>query len=494
MKAWRKMDFRTNNFYGIRITVVLLILLCILIIAVCDNETEIEILAKFNGGEVAQNEYLDHYLLSTQYKPDKFPSLDNLKEIVTLKAMEKLTVLEAYEMGLDKDTSYQEITEKNINRIIYHDYMRKNIIDAIVTDSLIHEFYSNYTPQHRLYYIMRPVLKSSTKEFELSQLDTINYVFSLLRKGQKFEDLAKKYSQDITTNQKGGDLGFLIRESMGDAKLRAVMDTLKSFSFSIPIQGYEGYYILYKGEQRDVPVPPFSSIKAKIWNTLFHTRRHLIRNLEKVHFEKYAQNYNYQVNKKVIDEILEKAGGKNVSELTLLNFDVLSEQDMNKIIATYNQGAIKVFEIFAKRNRAPDNIEGFEKKFNSVSQQHILACRAKDIGLHNTNEMLKKSEKMRHAMLRSIFTEKEIKEKVQANLDALIAEMGSEQKCIDLKDFKQKKRLELEKEYKSNIEVHLKNKYNFKFIEKNFAKAIEEARKKKKQQKMLRSKNEASVS
>ncbi len=494
LKAWSTMKFRTNDFWGIRKLVVMLILIFILIFAACHNKIETEVLANFTGGEVTQNEYIDHYLLSTQYKPDKLPSPDNLKEIVSLKAMEKLAVLEAFKIGLDKDSSYQEIAEKNVNRIIYYNYMRSQIIDMVVSDSLIQEFYSQYTPQNRMYYIMRPVLKTSTKEFEKSQLDTINYVYELLQNGQKFEELAKRYSQDITSNQKGGDLGFVIRESMGDATLRAVMDTLRSFTYSVPVRGYEGYYIVYKGEQRNVPIPPFTEVKAKIWNTLFHTRRHLIRDKEKVHFKKYARDYNYHENIKVKNELIKKVGGKNANKLTLLDFDILTEDDMQKVIATYDLGTIKVFELFAQRKRAPDNVEAFEEKLESIAQQHILACRAKDLGLHNSEEMKQQAEKMRHSLLRTIYTEKEIKEKVQVILDSLINEKAKEIKGAKLKEYLQKKRTELNQEFKSNIEVQLKEKYDFKFIEKNFTKALDVARKKKEKLNLERSKNKSAVS
>jgi len=341
---------------------------------------------------------------------------------------------------------------------------------------------------------MRPVLKTSTKEFEKSQLDTINYVYKLLKSGGKFEDLAKRYSQDITSNEKGGDLGFVIRESLGDAKLRAVMDTLKSFSYSPPVRGYEGYYIVYKGEQRNVPVPTFTEVKAKIWNTLFHTRRHLIRDKEKEQFKKYAKHFNYKENETVKKDIIKKAGGENADKLTLLDFDILTEEDMNKVIATYDLGSIKVFELFAQRKRAPDNIEAFDEKLQSIAQQHILSCRAKDLGLHKTDKMQQQTEKMRHSLLRTIYTEIEIKEKVQVNLDSLIKEKEKEVKGAKLKEFIQKERTRLNQEYKANIEAQLKEKYRFKFIDKNFAKALEEARKKKDQQNLERSKNKTGVS
>jgi len=101
---------------------------------------------------------------------------------------------------------------------------------------------------------------------------------------------------------------------------------------------------------------------------------------------------------------------------------------------------------------------------------------------------------MRHSLLRTIFMEKEIKEKAQVILDSLKIEKSKEMKGAKMNDYLQKKRFELEKEFKANIEKQLKAKYNFKFIEKNFTKALDEARNKKEQQNLERSKNKTVVS
>lgn len=489
------MNFRIVNFnFSFKKLLLLLFVLCIGVLG-CGDKKENVVLAKFTGGEVTQNEYIDHYLLSTKYKPDKFPTPENLEEIVTLKGMEKLSVLEAFELGLDSDSSYLEIATKNENRLLFYRYMREEIINSVVTDSLINKFYSQYTPQYKMRYIMRPVLKSSSKEFENSQKDSIEYAYKLLNSGIKFEEVVAKYSQDITTNEKGGDLGFVIRESLGDAQLRAAMDTLKDFSYSKPIRGYEGYYILYKGKKREVPVPPFSQIKGKIWNTLFHTRRHLIREGEKEHFVKFAEKYNYKVFDEVIEEIKKKAGATDkTDELTLLQFDKLTEDDMNTVIASYNGGSIKVFELFAQRKRAPDNISEFDKKLTTIAQQHILARRARDLGLQNSSEMRHQIKNMQHSLLRTILYEQVVKEKVQTIVDSLRRANESEMKAEKLNSFLQKKRFDHEREIKTNFENMMKQKYNFEFVKKNFNHALENAIVQKEHQNLERSENKKGTS
>ncbi len=203
-------------------------------------------LAEFAGGNVMVDEYLDHYLLSTQYKPEKLPTEENLIEIVEQKAFEKMSVTEAMDAGIDKDSLYNNILDNNNRRLLFQKYIQLEITNKIITDSLINKFYAEFSPQYKMRYIMRPFLESSSEQFISSQKDTIEQAYSMLKSGKTFKEVVEKYSQDISTNKKGGDLGWVIRESMGDEALRQVLDTLPDLTYSKPFKGYGGFYIMYQ--------------------------------------------------------------------------------------------------------------------------------------------------------------------------------------------------------------------------------------------------------
>jgi len=68
-------------------------------------------------------------------------------------------------------------------------------------------------------------------------------VYALLKKGEKFKDLVKKYSDDYTTVKKGGDLNWFTRGRM----VKAFEDTafkLKPGEFSKPVKTQFGYHII----------------------------------------------------------------------------------------------------------------------------------------------------------------------------------------------------------------------------------------------------------
>jgi parvulin-like peptidyl-prolyl isomerase len=456
------------------------ILALFIIIEACSSDDQNFELASFNDGNIVFKEYLDHYLLSKQYKPDEFPTVENLKEIVLNKAMEKISIPEALAQGIDKDSLYITVQTNNERRILYQKYIEEEASKKIITDSLITEFYNNFTPQYRMRYIMRPFLRNSSESFISSQKEMIEKAYSELENGSSFEDVVTNYSQDISTNKKGGDLGWVIRESMGDEALRLVMDTLKDSHYSKPFKGYGGYYILYKGEKRDVEVPSFESVKSKIWKSLFQSRKAFIEDIVEQRFVELSAKYNFNKAESKINDVLTKISPDGeLTDSTPLNFGNLSSKDNSIKIANYDGGYILLSDLFADRKKAPTNREEFFKRFNSISQQHLFAKHAREINLHKDVELSKQLDKMKKSLLRTILYQREVKDKVEETLSTLVG--------LQSKD-KVRKRAEIENNLRTEFENKMKLKYDFSFEEGNFSKALRLASIKKEEQNKAKSK------
>jgi hypothetical protein len=453
-------EFRRSVIWGV---------LCLFLLSIsCGQEVKVPVLAKFDAGVVTENEYVQHYLLSTQYKPNDWPTEENLVQIVTLKAMDKIATLEARTSGVEQDNMYQELVRRNEDRMLFQVYMRQEIIDSVISDSLINRFYAEFTPQYHIAYIMRPFVESSTEAFIASQKDTIEHVYDLLKKGHKFEELAGRYSQDITTNRKGGDIGWVIPESLGDAILRKEMITLENESYSEPIQGFGGFYIVYKGEQRDVEVPPIEQVRDRIWKTLYRTRRHLIKMAVEKRFVEVAPQYNYQIHNELVEEIRNKTKrGKSV------DFGKLTEQEKDIEIVTFDGGVIRVAEIFEDSKKAPSNMFEFNERLNSISQEHVLALHARDLGIQNKPEVSPKLQEMKESLLRFTLHQRMVKDKAIAKLDSLQRLPGNES-SMD--------RFGIEKELREELEIELQDKYRLEFLKDNFGPALKVAREKKEEQ------------
>ena len=443
-----------------------LFLTCAIFIFSCSKISDQKKLAVFDGGGIVLKEYVDFYLASSKFKPENWPEEQQLRKIVKMEALTKISKLEAESRGYRSDSSYIATFQKNESRLLFTKYMRLEFIDKVVSDSLVHKFYNEFSPQYHMFYIMRPFLPESSEAFKKSQKDTIEYVYRQLQRGQSFEKLAKRYSQDITSKNKGGDIGFIIPESMGDEILRAVMDTLKNNFWSQPVHGIGGYYILKKGETREVAVPPFAQVKDRIWKTLYRTHSHNIQNKVDQRMGEVGPRYNLSRDAGKITRLLQKlTAKKRYDAFDAVEVSRLDAADMNAALVTFSGGVIRTGDIFAEKKKAPENVTNFNKRLKSLTEQRVLALHAKDKGYGAMPEINEQLGKISDELLRMLLYKKEVKDVVKQQM--------ADNKSATKQDFEKERKL------REQFEDDLLKKYNFSFVENNFSAALKLARERK---------------
>jgi foldase protein PrsA len=121
--------------------------------------------------------------------------------------------------------------------------------DVKVTDKELKDYYNNYQPDIRARHIL--VADEATANDVKKQLDA----------GAKFEDLAKKYSTDTGTKDKGGDLGWFGKGKM-DPDFEKAAFALKINEISAPVKTQFGYHIIQKTGEK--PKKSFNAMKKDI--------------------------------------------------------------------------------------------------------------------------------------------------------------------------------------------------------------------------------------
>ncbi|ASB90265.1 peptidylprolyl isomerase [Bacillus sonorensis] len=128
--------------------------------------------------------------------------------------------------------------EKYVKKQIkYELLMQKAAKDNIkVTDKDVKEYYDGLKGKIRASHIL------------VKDKKTAEEVEKKLKKGEKFEDLAKEYSTDGTA-EKGGDLGWFGKTEMDKSFTKAAF-ALKTGEISGPVKSQWGYHIIKKTEER----------------------------------------------------------------------------------------------------------------------------------------------------------------------------------------------------------------------------------------------------
>jgi peptidyl-prolyl cis-trans isomerase C len=93
--------------------------------------------------------------------------------------------------------------------------------------------------------------------------DAAQKIIDQLKKGAKFEDLAKKESTDSSKDQ-GGDLGWFSPANMVKPFADAVASLKKGEVTPAPVQSQYGWHVIQLLDTRETPVPPLDSVKDRV--------------------------------------------------------------------------------------------------------------------------------------------------------------------------------------------------------------------------------------
>jgi peptidyl-prolyl cis-trans isomerase C len=89
-------------------------------------------------------------------------------------------------------------------------------------------------------------------------------VMESLKKGQKFEDLAKKLSKDAGSGAKGGDLDWANPSNYVPEFAEALTKLAKGQTTTAPVKSQFGYHIIRVDDIRTAQLPKFEEVKPQI--------------------------------------------------------------------------------------------------------------------------------------------------------------------------------------------------------------------------------------
>ncbi|MCX8521852.1 MAG: peptidylprolyl isomerase [Rhodoferax sp.] len=172
---------------------------------------------------------------------------------------------EAHKQGLDATDDYKnqlELMKQSILiRELFNDYQKKNP----VTDEEAKAEYDKFTATNSgKEYKARHILVA--KEAEAKD------IIAKIKKGAKFEDLAKKLSKDPGSGAKGGDLDWANPGNYVKEFSAALTSLQKGKMTETPVKSQFGYHIIRLDDVRDAQLPKFEDIKPQISQQLLQQK------------------------------------------------------------------------------------------------------------------------------------------------------------------------------------------------------------------------------
>jgi len=164
---------------------------------------------------------------------------------------------EAQKRGLDASDDYKaqmELARQTILiRELFADYQKKNP----VTDAEVKAEYDKFAAAN------------GGKEYKARHIlvekeDDAKKIVADLKKGAKFEELAKKLSKDPGSGQNGGDLDWANPASYVPEFAQAMIKLKKGELTPAPVKSQFGWHVIRVDDIRDAQLPKFDEVKPQI--------------------------------------------------------------------------------------------------------------------------------------------------------------------------------------------------------------------------------------
>ena len=236
---------------------------------------------KDNYGTYTLINSIDELLLNKVYETDSTLKTKIESQITTMKNQFGSDFEDAinYYYGVSNEKQLYDYIEMAFKR----EYAIEDYAKTLISDKDIEKYYNekaigDIKASHILIKseATDDMTSDEKKKAEEDALNKAKEVIKKLNNGEKFEDLAKEYSEDSSASD-GGNLGYFNRGEMVSEFEEAAIKLEVGKYTTTPVKTQFGYHIILKTEQKDKP--ELNEIKEEIRKTLVDE---LIANTENI--------------------------------------------------------------------------------------------------------------------------------------------------------------------------------------------------------------------
>lgn len=189
----------------------------------------------------------------------------------------------ARDQGLDQQSLHQQRLKLMEERMLYDAYMsarEASAIDEAAVEALARDEYRVNRDRFVLPEEVRAahvLIAVNDTRGEAEARELAGLVRARALAGQPFDALAREYSDDPGSGQRGGDLGFFARGRMVPPFDEAVFALREPGALSEVVQTQFGFHVIRLTERREAGLRPFDEVREELMASVRNRLRRQIR-------------------------------------------------------------------------------------------------------------------------------------------------------------------------------------------------------------------------
>ncbi len=234
---------------------------------IATNLVSSDILATVDGRNITSQD-AEAFVRATAPKASFAQLPENQQKMIAERLVERVLFIKAAKKeGVDKEAEFKSNMEKLKEELLVSLWMKKQMDNAIVSNSEAKDFYTNNPDKFKL------PESVNARHILVEDEKTAKEIIAELKdlKGDelkaKFIELAKSKSTG-PTGEKGGDLGTFAKGQMVPEFDKAVFALKVGEVTPEPIKTQFGYHVIYLESKKDASLVSFDDVKEKIVQAL----------------------------------------------------------------------------------------------------------------------------------------------------------------------------------------------------------------------------------
>jgi parvulin-like peptidyl-prolyl isomerase len=212
-----------------------------------------KVLGTFKGGEVKASQVAEQFkneiAMDPALKDKKFEDLDTKVQELLVRAYidTKLLDQEVKKNKIDESKEFTDKVEMFKKQLSQNELLNKMLTEK-VTDALVEEEYK------RLVEELKDKEEVKVRHILVKTEKDAKEIKQKLSGGEKFNDLAKKLSEDTSSKTSGGEIGYFTKGQTDPAFEEAAF-ALKKGGVSNPVKTQFGWHIIKLEDKRKLKLP-----------------------------------------------------------------------------------------------------------------------------------------------------------------------------------------------------------------------------------------------
>ncbi len=414
-----------------------------------------------NGLTVNKTDFMNRYRASKEFAASKSITPEGVKKFLDQNFVDDLLLVnKAIDEGLDKDSTIEEGLKRlkvqamtSMDGALYHKVMAK---PAVVKEEEIRALYKRSDHGVRIAYI------------RLSSKHMADSLYNAIKHGADFGEMARKYSLDVQTFQRGGEVPTTLYPGLLGDEIENVMFKMKAGQVSKPIYSSGWYYLIKVLKTSKMKLKSFDQEKENLRRKVQQAKNNQHRNN---YIDSLFIRFHLKINKEMFPVI--KQAFVPADRVGKIDESKIPHALWNKPLATYDGGEFSLGQFVSMYNgmnftsRVPLHYDDeIENHIKTLVVPYLMYQDGVQMGLQNSDDFKLLYEKMRTNALKQEALRKFVYEKVQVTDDEVKSYYEQHKQEWNNQPFQKierfaKNRLKAEKakQYKEQLTRRLRNSY-----------------------------------